>query len=79
MGGTNDSLPTQDAGGLSQVSHGHPRWNAYSQETHMNSGEPDEPKGSRPVLRGVCGKVPVSKDTRQLATFLPDRGQAYYC
>mgnify|MGYP000327275332 CR=1 FL=1 len=33
----------------------------------MSSGEPDDAKVSRPVRRGVCGKVPA----RQLATFLP--------
>lgn len=33
------------------------------------SGEPDESKGSRPVRRGVCGKVP---EARQLATLLPN-------
>ncbi len=43
----------------------------------MSSGEPDEGKPSRPVRRGVCGKVPNIKRTYgcpgcwQLATFLP--------
>ena len=50
-----------------------PQRETVTQPKHVSSGEPDDAKVSRPVRRGVCGKVPLASDaavTRHFPTLL---------